>query len=78
MDEKYPAPSNVLTEFSLKTGESIVLKFPNGSGYVTVVDICEARDRSELKTRLGFVIPKEFPVHRKEVLDMLQGRGSEG
>jgi len=50
---------------SRKKGESIVI---NNDITVTVVEI-----RGD-KVRLGFVAPKEVPVHRQEVFDAIHGK----
>ena len=40
----------------------------NGDVTVTVVEIRED------KVRLGFVLPKELPIHRKEVFEAIHGK----
>jgi carbon storage regulator len=50
---------------TLKKLESFVI---NSSISVTVVDIVDD------KVRLGIVLPKECPIHRKEVLDAIFGK----
>jgi carbon storage regulator len=53
---------------SRKSNESIVI---NNNITVTVVEI-----RGD-KVRLGIVAPKEIPVHRQEVYDMIHGQSSD-
>ena len=53
---------------SRKTNESIVI---NNNITVTVVEI-----RGD-KVRLGIVAPKEIPVHRQEVFDLIHGQSSD-
>lgn len=53
---------------SRKSNESIVI---NNSITVTVVEI-----RGD-KVRLGIVAPKEIPVHRQEVYDLIQRQTTE-
>lgn len=52
---------------SRKSNESIVI---NNNITVTVVEI-----RGD-KVRLGIVAPKDIPVHRQEVFDLIHGSGS--
>lgn len=56
---------------SRKNGESIVIDLGNGQvARITVVEI-----RGE-KVRLGVVAPKETPVHREEVWNVIHGTNS--
>lgn len=48
-----------------KKNESIVIELPGGNITVTVAEI-----RGD-KVRLGFVAPKEVPIHRQEVHDAI-------
>jgi carbon storage regulator len=50
---------------SRKSNESIII---NNNITVTVVEI-----RGD-KVRLGIVAPKEIPVHRQEVFELIRGR----
>lgn len=52
---------------SRKSNESIVI---NNNITVTVVEI-----RGD-KVRLGIVAPKEIPVHRQEVYDLIHGQST--
>jgi carbon storage regulator len=52
---------------SRKSNESIVI---NNNITVTVVEI-----RGD-KVRLGIVAPKEIPVHRQEVFELIHGQSS--
>lgn len=54
---------------SRKNNESIVI---NNNITVTVVEI-----RGD-KVRLGIVAPKEIPVHRQEVFDLIHGQSTDG
>lgn len=53
---------------SRKSNESIVI---NNNITVTVVEI-----RGD-KVRLGIVAPKEIPVHRQEVFDLIHGQAED-
>jgi carbon storage regulator len=53
---------------SRKSNESIII---NNNITVTVVEI-----RGD-KVRLGIVAPKEIPVHRQEVYDLIHNRSGE-
>lgn len=52
---------------SRKSNESIII---NNNITVTVVEI-----RGD-KVRLGIVAPKDIPVHRQEVYDLIHGEGA--
>jgi carbon storage regulator len=54
---------------SRKSNESIII---NNNITVTVVEI-----RGD-KVRLGIVAPKEIPVHRQEVFDLIHARNGNG
>jgi len=54
---------------SRKSNESIII---NNNITVTVVEI-----RGD-KVRLGIVAPKEIPVHRQEVFDLIHSRNGNG
>jgi carbon storage regulator len=54
---------------SRKSNESIVI---NNNVTVTVVEI-----RGD-KVRLGIVAPKEVPVHRQEIFDVIRRKNGEG
>jgi len=54
---------------SRKSNESIII---NNNITVTVVEI-----RGD-KVRLGIVAPKEIPVHRQEVFELIRGRNGGG
>ncbi len=53
---------------SRRLDQSIVIG--DGKITITVVDI-----RGD-KVRLGIVAPKEIPVHRQEIYDLIHGHGS--
>lgn len=51
-----------------KRGESVMV----GSG-ADVVEVVIVEQRGD-KVRIGFLAPKEVPIHRKEVFDVIHGK----